>query len=55
MHVQVDSLQQCGTCEGSGTKPGTTASTCNQCGGQGQVMSQMRTPLGVFQQARVEP
>ena len=50
MDAQVDSLQGCGTCEGSGTKPGTSASTCSQCGGQGQVMSQMRTPLGVFQQ-----
>ncbi len=48
-------MQNCGTCEGSGTKPGTTASTCSQCGGQGQVVTNMRTPLGVFQQVCCGP
>lgn len=51
--IEIDRLEDCGTCEGSGVKPGTTASTCSTCGGQGQVMSAMRTPLGVFQQVRV--
>ena len=48
--IEIDHLEDCGTCEGSGVKAGTTPSTCSTCGGQGQVMSAMRTPLGVFQQ-----
>ncbi|KAK6114821.1 hypothetical protein DH2020_007090 [Rehmannia glutinosa] len=33
-----------------GAKPGTKPTRCNTCGGQGQVVSSARTPLGVFQQ-----
>ncbi|GAA0151929.1 chaperone [Lithospermum erythrorhizon] len=43
-------LETCGTCNGSGAKPGTEVSKCSTCGGQGQVVSSARTPLGVFQQ-----
>ncbi|XP_017620842.1 chaperone protein dnaJ A6, chloroplastic-like [Gossypium arboreum] len=47
--IEITRLESCGTCNGSGAKPGTTASKCT-CGGQGQVISSARTPLGVFQQ-----
>jgi molecular chaperone DnaJ len=38
------------TCSGRGVKAGTSPSNCPQCGGSGQVLSTMRTPLGMFQQ-----
>ncbi|XVF01555.1 hypothetical protein REPUB_Repub04eG0099200 [Reevesia pubescens] len=48
--IEVSRLDSCTTCDRSGAKPGTKASTCTTCGGQGQVVSSSRTPLGVFQQ-----
>lgn len=48
--IEISRLESCGTCNGSGAKPGTTPSRCSTCGGQGQVVSSARTPLGVFQQ-----
>ncbi|KAF5737998.1 DnaJ heat shock family protein [Tripterygium wilfordii] len=48
--IEITRLESCGTCNGSGAKPGTKPSTCSTCGGQGQVVSSTRTPLGVFQQ-----
>ncbi|CAM8899857.1 unnamed protein product [Rhodiola kirilowii] len=48
--IEVTRLESCGTCNGSGAKPGTKATRCSTCGGQGQVIQSARTPLGVFQQ-----
>ncbi|KAI8473278.1 MAG: chloroplast DnaJ-like protein 1 [Monoraphidium minutum] len=48
--IDIDRLASCGTCSGSGQKAGTTPSTCTQCNGTGQLVSNVRTPLGVFQQ-----
>ncbi|KAJ4848154.1 Chaperone protein dnaJ A6, chloroplastic [Turnera subulata] len=48
--IEITRLESCGTCNGSGAKPGTKPTTCSTCGGQGQVVSAARTPLGVFQQ-----
>ncbi|KAK6115555.1 hypothetical protein DH2020_007824 [Rehmannia glutinosa] len=48
--IEITRLESCSTCDGSGAKPGTQPSKCNTCGGQGQVVSSTRTPLGVFQQ-----
>ena len=38
--IRVPSMQSCGTCDGSGAKKGTSASTCATCGGVGQVRMQ---------------
>ncbi|NDU86052.1 MAG: molecular chaperone DnaJ [Ferrovum sp.] len=38
--IRIPSLENCGTCKGSGAKPGTSATTCTTCGGQGQVRMQ---------------
>ena len=48
--IEVSRLEACGACTGSGIKAGTSASTCSTCGGSGQVVQAVRTPLGVFQQ-----
>nr|GEZ30644.1 chaperone protein DnaJ A7A, chloroplastic-like [Tanacetum cinerariifolium] len=48
--IEITKLDNCGTCNRSSAKPGTTPSRCSACGGQGQVISSARTPLGVFQQ-----
>ena len=38
--IRFPSEQTCGTCSGSGAKPGTSVSACSTCGGQGQVRVQ---------------
>lgn len=36
--VQFERPSNCGTCDGSGSKPGTQPERCQQCGGRGQVL-----------------
>jgi molecular chaperone DnaJ len=43
--IRVPTLVTCEPCDGSGAKPGTSASTCGTCGGVGQVRMQQ----GFFQ------
>ncbi|TNF36363.1 MAG: molecular chaperone DnaJ [Gammaproteobacteria bacterium] len=38
--IRVPALRTCGTCDGSGAKPGTSPVTCSTCHGQGQVRMQ---------------
>ena len=38
--VRLRTLVGCGTCSGSGSKPGSSPSTCGTCNGQGQVRMQ---------------
>ena len=38
--ITVDVSAECGTCQGSGAKPGTHALQCRQCGGHGKVRAQ---------------
>ncbi|TMM30849.1 MAG: molecular chaperone DnaJ [Actinobacteria bacterium] len=44
--ITVDTAVLCQTCHGGGTAPGTHPSTCDVCGGRGEVQSVQRTFLG---------
>ncbi len=37
MEIRVPVLSECEVCDGSGARPGTSASTCPDCGGAGQI------------------
>jgi molecular chaperone DnaJ len=49
--IQIPRQENCETCKGSGSAPGSSASTCSQCRGQGQVRFQQ----GFFTVARTCP
>ena len=38
--IRIPTMEACGTCDGSGAKPGTQPVTCSMCGGHGQVRMQ---------------
>lgn len=38
--IRIPTVEECGTCHGSGAKPGTQPTTCSTCGGMGQVRIQ---------------
>lgn len=45
-NLNITKMDSCSECNGTGAKPGTSASTCSRCRGTGQVQNQVRTPLG---------
>lgn len=49
--LQIERLQVCFTCHGSGAQPGTLVKTCNACGGKGKV--QQVTSAGFARLVRV--
>ncbi|MBF2036141.1 MAG: molecular chaperone DnaJ [Leptolyngbyaceae cyanobacterium T60_A2020_046] len=53
--IKISHLETCGTCSGSGAKPGTRPKTCGTCGGSGQVRRTTRTPFGSFAQVATCP
>ncbi len=46
--VQVDRVESCDACRGTGAAAGTSPETCPGCGGSGQVQQRRQTPMGVF-------
>lgn len=53
--IKISHQETCGTCSGSGAKPGTRPTTCGTCGGSGQVRRATRTPFGSFTQVSACP
>jgi len=50
--IEIERLEKCGTCKGSGAKPGTTVKTCKTCNGTGHVTTYQNTILGRIQTSR---
>lgn len=46
--IKLKALERCDACEGSGALAGTRASTCDTCGGKGQVQRATRSVFGQF-------
>ncbi len=46
--VDVNRVDTCPDCHGTGAKAGTSAKTCPECSGRGYVNVQQRTPFGVI-------
>merc|ERR1719387_1119200 len=49
--VATSRRESCGSCGGDGVGEGTRPQVCSACGGAGQVISAVRTPIGTFQQS----
>ena len=47
--IKLTKAVKCKKCDGTGAAPGTEKKTCGRCGGTGQIKTEQRTPLGVFQ------
>lgn len=50
--ITFQKIDTCDHCGGSGAEKGTTAKTCPNCNGTGQVRINQRTPFGVVQTSR---
>jgi len=53
--IKIRRMEECGTCTGSGVKPGAKVKGCSVCAGQGVVNNMQRTPFGVFNNVQTCP
>lgn len=53
--IELNVKDPCPTCNGSGAKPGTSASTCGKCGGKGQVVFSQQSFFGTIQNVQTCP
>ncbi|MBQ7654335.1 MAG: molecular chaperone DnaJ [Clostridia bacterium] len=53
--VDINRIEVCPECNGTGAKKGTSVNTCSECSGRGQVNVQQRTAFGVISTTKVCP
>ena len=53
--VEIEHLETCETCHGTGAKAGSKPQTCPKCGGTGQIRQATRTIMGNFVQVTTCP
>lgn len=53
--ITIDYKEECETCKGSGTKPGTSPETCPTCKGQGKIVKMSQTMFGTVQNVQTCP
>src|SRR5207248_8483060 len=50
--IQVDPMEGCARCQGSGCEPGTHPSRCRRCGGSGEIQDVQRSIFGTVMTQR---
>lgn len=53
--IELTLKDECGKCNGTGAKPGTSPITCSKCGGKGQVVYTQQSLFGMVQNVRTCP
>ena len=53
--IELTLKDECSSCHGTGTKPGTSPVTCPKCGGKGQVVYTQQSMFGMVQNVRPCP
>lgn len=53
--LELNLKEECGTCHGSGAKPGTSTETCKKCGGKGQVVYTQQSLFGMVRNVQTCP
>ena len=53
--IELTLKDECPTCHGSGAKPGTSAQTCQKCGGKGQVVFTQQSFFGTVRNVQTCP
>lgn len=46
--ININRMENCSTCNGTGAKAGTSPSTCKHCNGTGQIQYKQSSPFGQF-------
>ncbi len=53
--LELNLKDECGTCHGTGAKPGSSAETCSKCGGRGQVTYTQQSLFGMVRNVQTCP
>ena len=53
--IELNTKDECKTCNGSGAKPGTSPETCSKCNGKGQVVFTQQSFFGVVRNVQTCP